>query len=340
MMQTTFEQEQLILWSLLHEPGDSVARAVFDARGIAAIQDFKAGVAEKLWPQLVPSEQIENIPDLIERIGLRLPVSHEIEVIERAIRWNARPVFEAEAPKLFARLKDLSPHHPYLLWVAGNIDFLEQDCVAVVGTRNPSDTGLENTRKLVHKIQLPIVSGGAKGIDAEAHKTALQLGLPTAAFMAGGLDRAYPQTNWELFHQIVQAGGAMISEMACTVAPTRFRFLQRNRLIAASATSTFVVEAGFRSGSKNTAGHARTLGRNTYALAGPKDFPPAAGCNQLINSGFADPVYLTGSVPSNLNLHRKRVEDALLNGAKSTIDVARESGLSIKQVQRFMPGKA
>ena len=339
-MQTTFEQEQTILWSLLHEPGDSAARAVFDARGIAAIEDFKADRAAQLWPELVPAEQIESISHLIERISLRLPHRHEIDVIERAIRWNARPVFEEDAPKLFQKLKDLSPHHPYLLWVAGKIDFLEDDCVAIVGTRNPSQSGLENTRQLVRRLNKPVVSGGATGIDAAAHEKALQLGLPTAAFMAGGLDRAYPQSNWDLFHRIVQSGGAMISEMACSVAPTRFRFLQRNRLIAASAESTFVVESGFRSGSKNTAGHARSLGRNVYAVAGPKDSPPAAGCNHLISSGYADPIYLAGHAPINSNLQRKRVEDSILNGARTATEIARESGLTIKEVQGFMARKA
>jgi DNA processing protein len=339
-MQTSIEQEQTILWSLLHEPGDALARAVFDRRGVQALEDFRAGKALTRWSEFLDSSHHSQLRDLIERIALRLPHRNEIAAIERAIRWNARPLFEADAPSLFERLSDLHPHNPYLLWVAGDISLLEHQPVAIVGTRNPSDLGIANARRLVRKINRPVISGGAKGIDATAHETALELGLPTAAFMAGGLDRAYPQSNWELFHRIVQSGGAMVSEMACTIAPTRFRFLQRNRLIAAAATSTFVVEAGFRSGSKNTAGHSRSLGRNTFALAGPKDFPPAAGCNHMIESGFADPIYLENSPSIDFDQTKRRVEDAILNGARTVEEIARESGLSLRDVRAYRRTKA
>lgn len=339
-MQTSIEQEQTILWSLLHEPGDSLARHIFDTRGIQALEDFRSGKALAIWSELIETSYHAQLRDLVERIALRLPHRDEIAAIERAIRWNARPVFEPDAPNLFKRLKDLHPHNPYLLWVAGDISFLEDNPVAIVGTRNPSQIGIANARKMVGKIKRPVISGGAKGIDAAAHERALELGLPTAAFMAGGLDRAYPQTNWDLFHRIVQNGGAMVSELACTMAPTRFRFLQRNRLIAAAATATFVIEAGFRSGSKNTAGHSRTLGRNTYALAGPKDFPPAAGCNHLIDSGFADPFHIGGAPSIDFDQNKRRIEDAILNGARSIEEIARESGLSMKDVKAFRRSKA
>lgn len=339
-MQTSIEQEQIILWSLLHEPGDSLARAVFDRRGIEALEDFRSGKALQIWSDFIESSRHEQLRDMVERISLRLPHRDEIAVIERAIRWNARPVFEADSPDLFRRLSDLHPHNPYLLWVAGDISFLEEQPVAIVGTRNPSEVGIANARKLIRKINRPVISGGAKGIDAVAHETAIAMGLPTAAFMAGGLDRAYPQSNWDLFHRIVQTGGAMISEMSCTTAPTRFRFLQRNRLIAAAATSTFVVEAGFRSGSKNTAGHSRILGRSTFALAGPKDFAPAAGCNQLIESGFADPIHLEKTPIIDFDQTRRRIEDAVLNGARTAEEIARESGLSLRDVKAFRRGKA
>ena len=136
-MQTTKEQEDTILWSLLHEPGDALARLIFSSRGTAALADYRDGSAKDIWPRLVPKEYLHQIPELIERISLRLPHRNEIAVIERAIRWNARPIFPADAPKLFERLGDLYPHDPYLLWVAGDISFLERDCAAVVGTRKP-----------------------------------------------------------------------------------------------------------------------------------------------------------------------------------------------------------
>ncbi len=335
-MQTTFEQEQTILWSLLHEPGDALARLIFEQRGIAALADYRSGTATKIWPQLVAEEYHCEIPKLIERIALRLPHRNEIAVIERAIRWNARPVFQEDAPHLFQRLRDLYPYDPYLLWAAGDISFLEEPCVAIVGTRKPSDVGITNTQRLVKKLARPVISGGALGIDSAAHQTALSEGIKTAAFMAGGLDRAYPHSNWDLFHRIVSEGGAMLSEVACQTAPTGFRFLQRNRLIAASAVATYVVESGFRSGSKNTASHSRQLGRETYALKGPIGFRPAAGCNYLIATGVADPITLGNVSEAHPTQIKRRVDDAILNGAKTIEEIARESGVSLREVQGIL----
>lgn len=315
---------------MLHEPGDAAAMAVFEARGVQAIEDYQSGKALNIWPELVPSEYIGEVPALIERIGLRLPHIDPVATIERAIRWNARPVFACDAPKLFALLDDLGLHRPYLLWVAGDLDFLDGSQVAIVGTRWPSDSGLENTRRLVRELGVSVVSGGAKGIDAQAHRAAIAHGLPTAAFMAGGLDRAYPQENWNLFHDIVRGGGAMISELAPRSAPTRFRFLQRNRLIAASGTATFVVEAGYRSGSKNTAGHSRLLGRDTYALVGGGK-GAQRGCEAMVASGLAMPFRLSAGSDDSLG---QRIEDAKRNGSRTVEEIARESGVSIAQVRQ------
>ena len=335
-MQTTIEQEKTILWSLLHEPGDALARLIFEKRGISALADYQSGEAAKLWPELVQAEYHSEIPKLIERIALRLPHRDVIAVIERAIRWNARPVFAEDAPKLFERLTDLYPHDPYLLWVAGEIKFLEDECVAIVGTRKPSAVGITNAHRLVKKLNRPVISGGALGIDSAAHQAALSEGIKTAAFMAGGLDRAYPQSNWDLFHRIVTSGGAMLSEVACQTAPTGFRFLQRNRLIAAAATATYVVEAGFRSGSKNTAAHSRQLGRGTFAVSGPLGFRPAAGCNHLISSGVADPITLGQAPILHPTQIKRRVDDAILNGAKTVEEIARESGVSLREVRGIL----
>ena len=332
-MQTTKSQEQIILWSMLHEPGDALARELFDQRGTQLIEDFRSGKAQAIWCDLVPQEYAQEVADLIERIELRLPKIDVIAAIERGIRWNFRPLFPTEAPNLFGKLSDLHPHEPYLLWIAGDHKFLQGTTASVVGTRWPSAKGLANTEKLVAKLDTPIVSGGAIGIDAAAHRAAIAAGLPTAAVMAGGLDRAYPQVNWELFHQIVQSGGAMLSEMPPGTAPTRFRFLQRNRIIAALSPATFVVEAGYRSGTLNTANHAKLLGRDVYAIVGPQDFAPARGCNAMVASGLAMPLQLDAGERWTDKRKLQRIEDARRNGAKTDLDIARESGLSLREVR-------
>ena len=329
-MQIETWQEQTIRWSMLHEPGDAAARAIFDSRGSQVFEDIQTPQAAEIWGECLPQEYHSEIPRILERIGLRLPAADPVAAIERGIRWNARPVFEEQAPRLFEMLSHLGSHRPYLLWVAGELAWLDGSQVSIVGTRRPSAEGLKNASKLVRLLGAPVVSGGATGIDAQAHREALELGLPTAAFMAGGLDRAYPQENWELFHDIVKNGGAMISEMAPRTAPSRFRFLQRNRLIAAASAETYVVEAGLRSGSRNTAGHARNLGRDVYALGSSR----SPGCRSMIASGLAMPFYLETPIVVEQNL--LRVRDAQREGRSTVVEIAAESGLSSHEVKAVL----
>lgn len=330
-MQLTSDQELTVLWSMLHEPGDGLARQIFDARGPRAIEEFRSGRAQHTWPQIVSEEYLPHLGQLLERIELRLPKINLIDRIERGIRWNGRVYFEETSPHLFHKLRDLGSHRPYLLWVAGDPEILCLETVSIIGTRNPSSTGLANAKKVVKALGCPVVSGGAIGIDAQAHKAAVESGLPTAAFMAGGIDKAYPQANWDLFHEMVQAGGALISELAPGTAPSRFRFLQRNRLIAAASNSTYIVEAGYRSGTRNTANHARVLGREVFAIAGPWDFAPARGANAMIAEGLAKP-YEANSFPVELTMNQKRIQDAMRAGARFPDEIAAESGLSLAAV--------
>ena len=326
-MQLTEDQELTVLWSMLHEPGDGLAREIFDIRGPKAIEDFRAQKARRLWPECVGEEYTAHIPELLERIELRLSKINLIERIERGIRWNARIYFEDSDAKLFQKLRDLGPHRPYLLWIAGDSGILAQETVSIVGTRNPSGTGLASAKKLVAELASPVISGGAIGIDAEAHTSALDLGLETAAFMAGGIDKAYPQANWELFHKMVQTGGALISEVSPGTTPSRFRFLQRNRLIAAASSATYIVEAGYRSGTRNTANHARVICREVFALPGPWAFAPARGANAMIAEGLARP-YPLASFAVELSMNQKRIQHAMRAGARFPDEIAAESGLS------------
>jgi hypothetical protein len=93
-MQLTNDQEKTILWSMLHEPGDSLAREVFEARGPKALEDFRSGCARDVWSEIVSEEYRGQVGELIERVSLRLPKINLIDRIERGIRWNARVYFE------------------------------------------------------------------------------------------------------------------------------------------------------------------------------------------------------------------------------------------------------
>ncbi len=128
---------------------------------------------------------------------------------------------------------------------------------------------------------ITIVSGAAYGIDGAAHRAALAAGGTTFALLAGGVDRPYPVGHSDLIGRIVSTG-AVVSEAPCGTAPTKWRFLQRNRLIAALSDATVVVEAGWRSGSLNTAAHAASLGRPLGAVPGPITSAASTGCHRLL----------------------------------------------------------
>ncbi|MCF8528652.1 MAG: DNA-protecting protein DprA [Aquiluna sp.] len=333
------EQENTIIWSALSEPGDALAYLIFLFRGAEAVSDIRTGRAKKLWSKVLEDsapEYLAGLPAMLERVSLRLPKVHVGILVERAVRWNARPVFPEDHKSLWGKFADLELHQPYLLWAAGEVSVLDQSVVSVVGTREASAKGLQNARKLVKQIGFPVVSGGAKGIDAAAHQAALDLGLPTVAFMAGGIDRAYPQENWELFHKMVRSSGALVSELVPFTAPSRFRFLQRNRLIAAAGNSTFVVEAGYRSGSKNTATHARACGREVFAIPGSFSDTSAQGCNAMIKEGLAKPWMLNARVQVEESMDAKRVLDAYRDGARTPSEISAESGIRITDIQRLL----
>jgi DNA processing protein len=131
------------------------------------------------------------------------------------------------------------------------------------------------------------VSGGAYGIDGATHRASLASDATTIAFLAGGVDRLYPAGHTDLLRRVADRG-LLIAELPCGSSPTKWRFLMRNRLIAASSTATVVVEAGRRSGSLNTAGHAAAIGRPLGAVPGPVTSPASAGCHRLIREYGAE----------------------------------------------------
>jgi DNA processing protein len=174
------------------------------------------------------------------------------------------------------------------LWVAGTLDGLRAPCVAVVGTRVPSDEGRRRARRLGEQLArsgICVVSGLALGIDGAAHEGALAAGAPTIGVLGGGHDHFFPPRHRELAARIAASGGAVVSPFAPDVPAQPWQFLQRNAVIAALADAVVVVEAAARSGALNTAGHGADRGIPVLAFPGDADRPKAAGCNALIRDG-------------------------------------------------------
>lgn len=194
-------------------------------------------------------------------------------------------------------LRDLQLDEPMCLWIRGEhpVPIPPTDrVVAVVGSRDSTPYGTEVTAGLVTGLVArgyTVISGGAYGIDAQAHRTALKRAaedhpLPTLGVLAGGIDRYYPAGNENLLREVAQRG-LLVSEVPPGSSPTRYRFLRRNRLIAALSSVTVVVEARWRSGALSTAHHAANLGRPVGAVPGPVHSINSAGCHRLLREGSA-----------------------------------------------------
>lgn len=178
---------------------------------------------------------------------------------------------------------------PMVLWALGPARLDEVACraAAVVGTRAATTYGEHVAADFAVGLaerDVAVVSGGAYGIDGAAHRAALAADGITVAVLAGGLDVPYPAGHSALLHRIGQHG-LLFTEYPPGVRPARYRFLTRNRLVAAVAGAVVVVEAGLRSGAANTAAWARALGRVVAAVPGPVTSSASAGCHALLRSG-------------------------------------------------------
>lgn len=189
---------------------------------------------------------------------------------------------------------------------------------------------------------ISVVSGGAYGIDGVAHRSALAMRGNTVAVMAGGVDKFYPTGHTDLLKRISETG-AVMSELPPGAIPSKWRFLQRNRLIAALSQATLVVEANWRSGSLNTVSHAERLQREVFAVPGPVTSPKSAGTNKLIADRRAELVIDGRDYLERLGVERRgvtqqelagmgaietRVLDALGYNALELSEICAEAGLT------------
>jgi DNA processing protein len=230
--------------------------------------------ALKRWAPRIPDLAPERDLATMQRLGGRM-------IIPEDDLWPGQ-------------LADLGLHEPICLWWRGTEMELPPAAksIALVGSRDSTSYGAAVTGDLAYSLAqrgFTVVSGGAYGIDAHAHRAALAGGsgaMPTIAVMAGGVDRFYPSGNEDLLRAVANQG-AVLAEVPPGSAPTRYRFLQRNRLIAALAAVTVVVEARWRSGALNTAHHAESLGRAVGAVPGSVHSANSAGCHRLLRDGGA-----------------------------------------------------
>lgn len=238
---------------------------------------WRAGVSD-LRAAGLDSRSLESL--LAARSGLDLDaeVERNLKAGVSILTWD-----DPDYPPLLKQIYD----PPYVLYVRGELLPTDEWAVAVVGTRRASAYGREATRWLAGDLAtngITVVSGLAQGIDAHAHKAALEAGGRTIAVMAHGLDQVYPPQNRSLATQIVEQG-ALVSEFAVGTRPEAKNFPARNRIISGLSLGTLVVEAGQRSGALITAEFAAEQGREVFAVPGSIFAAGAVGTNRLIQTG-------------------------------------------------------
>jgi len=275
---------------------DRVARAALCRLGEPGDPRLTGLVAEVGAPLvhdrlLIETDERGLASDVAQRLSALDPVSDLRRAAERGIRFVVPG--DEEWP---ARLGDLDRAEPLAgrggaplgLWVRGPLHLAEtvERAVAVVGSRSATSYGGGVAGEIgatLAKQGHTVVSGAAFGIDQSAHRGALAMRGPTVAVLACGVDRAYPSAHRQLLDYIADTG-LVVSELAPGCAPTKLRFLSRNRIIAALCGGTVVVEAAIRSGALNTASWALRLNRTLMGVPGPVTSAPSAGVHQLIRS--------------------------------------------------------
>ncbi|MDT4892228.1 MAG: processing protein [Pseudonocardiales bacterium] len=281
------ESADLDVWKFVREAGPVEAAAAIRA-GRAPEGVTAASAARR--------ESVDVAADLdaAEHAGIRLVVPESpdwphlaVGALDRAADLHLSVVHALERLGRRRRRSHAGdPVPPLALWVRGPGDLasLAVRSVALVGARSATAYGERVTGELAFGLarrEMTVVSGGAFGIDAAAHRGALGAEGVTVLVSAGGIDRPYPAGNAHLYERTAECG-LLVSESPPGAAPHRRRFLTRNRLIAAFATGTVVVEAARRSGALNTAHHCRSLGRPLMAVPGPVTSAMSVGCHALL----------------------------------------------------------
>lgn len=235
------------------------------------------------------SEWQELLPDFS---GKRLEQLGAIRTLDISQFWAAidkcgATLITLNSPEYPANLRPL-PDAPAVLLARGELIPEDKFSIAIVGSRRATVYGLSLAKQFARELSshgLSIVSGGARGVDTEAHKGALEAGGRTLAYLGCGVDYDYPRDNRRLFDTIADGRGAVLSEFAMGTKPEPWRFPARNRLISGTSLGVLVIESPFDSGSLITAREAGEQGREVFAIPGPIGFGHNSGCHKLIQDG-------------------------------------------------------
>ncbi|MBN1295865.1 DNA-processing protein DprA, partial [bacterium] len=268
---------------------------------------FRKWLALSLWEDLGPRNlnrirmsvpepwQVLDDPSILDVVfaGARHPgkpprdtLLHQADTLLNLARYGEfgiLPIMDNRYPRMLAAIAAPPP----VLYYRGDLLLLKHPCLAVVGTRDPSEYGRTVAQlfsDFLARQSFAIVSGLARGIDAIAHSAALDAGGTTIAVLGCGLDQLYPQRNIDLRRRI-EAGGCAITEFPWNTPPNASHFPRRNRIISGLSLGILIVESTEKSGALNTVKHALDQDRDVFAIPGPITSPTSRGPIRVIQQG-------------------------------------------------------
>jgi DNA processing protein len=216
-------------------------------------------------------------------------IQKNFHLVELDLKWQGSnnqtiiDLFDDNYPPLLKEIHD----PPLILYAKGNLLALDGPAIAIVGTRKPSISGIENAKyfaRALSNASLTIVSGLALGIDAVAHRTVIDNKRPTIAVLGTGIMQTYPKQNVAIYRSILE-NGLILSEFPLNSPVKANHFPQRNRIISGLSLGTLIVEAALKSGSLITARFALEQNREVFAIPGSLQNPEARGCHHLLQQG-------------------------------------------------------
>jgi len=316
--------------------------------------ELRAAAAPRLT-EVDPDQQVDRALARAQRLGVRIVTPEDEE-------WPGHldQLALISVPGTDRIRRDTFP--PHCVWLRGEPGLAEacERSVAVVGARASTSYGDHVAGELAFGLAergWTIVSGGAYGIDAAAHRGALAAGGCTVAVLACGIDRPYPAAHAALFDRIADRG-LLLSEWPPGSDPHRHRFLVRNRVIAALTRGTIMVEANARSGARQTLGRATLLGRSPMTVPGPVTSAMSVGCHEAIRGGarlvtsyqevleevglvgddLAPPVRGPERDSDRLGQALARIVDAVpRRGGVDPGQIAASAGVPLREVLRALP---
>lgn len=280
---TRDDRSARVLLSIIGTPADIATGNLLAEVGAAELISIAEGDV------LVPG--MDRVEAAVWRDRL-LSAATPDRLAERIVDASKFRVIIPSDPDWPAALNDLGPRAPYTLWAKGRTELLTEPLpqrITVTGARADTAYGAHVTDELCGDLAQDgrtLVAGAAYGIEASAHRAALIRDANTIAVLASGVDRPYPAGHTDLIDRIAREG-LLLSEVPPSVAPTRQRFIDRSRILAALSSATIIVEAGSRSGSLHTATEAAQLGRLVGAVPGPVTSAASTGTNLLLQGGHA-----------------------------------------------------